>query len=66
MQDREAGPAGEATEWVIACDVADVEEEDVVRFDRVAATYAVYRTTTVYYATDGYCTHERGHFSGCS
>lgn len=64
MRDRQVGSAGEATEWVIVCDADAIEEEDVIRFDRGAATYAVYRTTKGYYATYGHCTHERAHLAG--
>ncbi|MFB9275917.1 MocE family 2Fe-2S type ferredoxin [Cohnella cellulosilytica] len=50
--------------WVEVCDAEDIEEEDVVRFDYGDRTFAVYRTDKGdYYATDGYCTHERFHLS---
>lgn len=54
-------PAGE---WVAACTVGDIDAEDVIRFDRADRTLAVYRTADDrYYATDGYCTHERTHLA---
>ncbi|OXS54493.1 Rieske family ferredoxin [Cohnella sp. CIP 111063] len=50
--------------WVEVCDAEDIEEEDVVRFDYGDRTFAVYRTDKGdYYATDGYCTHEKFHLS---
>ena len=51
-------------EWVEACAVDDVEEEDLVRFDHDGRTYAVYRSPDdEFFATDGLCTHERFHLS---
>jgi 3-phenylpropionate/trans-cinnamate dioxygenase ferredoxin subunit len=44
--------------WVEACAVDDVEEEDVIRFDHGGRTFAVYRSSDdEYFASDGYCTH---------
>lgn len=51
-------------EWIEACDVDDIEEEDVIRFDYLDKSYAIYRSEdNNYYATDGYCTHERVHLA---
>jgi 3-phenylpropionate/trans-cinnamate dioxygenase ferredoxin subunit len=51
-------------EWVEACAVDDIEEEDVIRFDHGERTFAIYRTDKGdYYASDGYCTHEKFHLS---
>jgi 3-phenylpropionate/trans-cinnamate dioxygenase ferredoxin subunit len=51
-------------EWVEACVVDDIEEEDVIRFDHGERTFAIYRTDKGdYYASDGYCTHEKFHLS---
>ena len=48
-----------ADEWVDACAADDIEEEDVIRFDHGARTFAIYRTDDDrYFATDGLCTHE--------
>lgn len=53
------------TEWIEACEVDDIEEEDVIRFDHGDRTFAIYRTDKGdFYASDGYCTHERFHLSG--
>ncbi|WCK53185.1 MocE family 2Fe-2S type ferredoxin [Aneurinibacillus sp. Ricciae_BoGa-3] len=50
--------------WIETCDVDDIEEEDVIRFDYEDRTFAIYRTIkSEYYATDGYCTHERFHLA---
>jgi 3-phenylpropionate/trans-cinnamate dioxygenase ferredoxin subunit len=55
----------ENTEWILACETDDIDEEDVIRFDYGDRTFALYRTAkNEYYATDGYCTHERFHLSG--
>jgi 3-phenylpropionate/trans-cinnamate dioxygenase ferredoxin component len=49
-----------ADEWVDACAADDIEEEDVIRFDHGARTFAIYRTDDDrYFATDGLCTHEQ-------
>ena len=47
-------------QWVEACAVDDVEEEDLIRFDHAGHTYAIYRSPDgTFFATDGMCTHER-------
>lgn len=46
-------------QWVEACGVGDVDEEDLIRFDHAGKTYAIYRSPEgAFYATDGICTHE--------
>ncbi|GLX67011.1 MocE family 2Fe-2S type ferredoxin [Paenibacillus glycanilyticus] len=50
--------------WIEVCDSNDIEEEDVIRFDYGSVTLAVYRSDkNAFYATNGYCTHERVHLS---
>lgn len=50
--------------WVVACQVDEVEEEDVIRFDYDDQSFAIYRTSgETFYATDGYCSHERVHLA---
>ena len=50
--------------WVAACEIDDIEPEDVVRFDHGGRTFAIYRTRDdKYYATDGLCTHEKVHLA---
>jgi 3-phenylpropionate/trans-cinnamate dioxygenase ferredoxin subunit len=50
--------------WVEACKVGDIEEEDVIRFDYQDRTFAIYRSDkSKYYATDGFCTHEKFHLA---
>ena len=50
--------------WIEACAADDIEEEDVIRFDHDGRTFAVYRSPDdEYYATDGWCTHERAHLA---
>lgn len=51
------------TTWITVCTADTLEEDDVVRFDWEGHTYAVYRTTTGVYATDGICTHEHAYLS---
>ena len=48
----------EEPNWIVACKVGDIEEEDVFPFDFGADSYAIYRTASGYHATDGFCTHE--------
>lgn len=45
-----------------ACSVDDIEEEDVLRFDHEDRTFAIFHGPNGdFFATDGYCTHERAH-----
>lgn len=54
-----------AAEWIEACDAEDIEEEDVIRFDFLDRSFAVYRSKdSEYFATDGFCTHEKVHLAG--
>jgi len=49
-------------EWIETCDVDDVEQEDLIRFDYEEKSFAIYRTEDdKYFATDGFCTHEKVH-----
>jgi len=51
-------------DWVEACAVDDIEEEDVIRFDHGGRSFAVYRSPDdEFFATDGYCTHEKAHLA---
>jgi 3-phenylpropionate/trans-cinnamate dioxygenase ferredoxin component len=50
--------------WIDACEVDDVDEEDVIRFDHAGRTFAIYRTAdNRFFATDGLCTHEKVHLA---
>ncbi|QJD87356.1 MocE family 2Fe-2S type ferredoxin [Cohnella herbarum] len=50
--------------WIEACEVDDIEVEDVIRFDHEDRTFAIYRTEKGdFFASDGYCTHEKFHLS---
>lgn len=50
--------------WIEVCDREDIDEEDVIRFDHGDRTFAIYRSADdEYYATDGYCTHEKFHLA---
>jgi 3-phenylpropionate/trans-cinnamate dioxygenase ferredoxin subunit len=49
------------TGWLRVGPLADIEDEDVKRFDHDGRTYAVYRVAGNVFATDGLCTHERVH-----
>ena len=47
-------------EWIAACAVDDVDEEDVIRFDHDGRVFAIYRSPeNAFFATEGLCTHER-------
>ena len=51
-------------QWIEACAVGEVDEEDVRRFDHGGRTFAIYRSPdNKYYATDGLCTHEKIHLA---
>ena len=50
------------TTWIEACATDAVNNEDVIRFDHAGKTFAIYRSPDdKYYATDGFCTHEKTH-----
>ncbi len=48
-------------EWIEVCAADDIDEEDLIRWDRDGRSFAVYNTERGFFATDGYCTHERQH-----
>jgi 3-phenylpropionate/trans-cinnamate dioxygenase ferredoxin subunit len=51
-------------EWIVTCAAEDIDVEDVIRFDYEDRTFAIYRTEdSQYFASDGYCTHEKFHLS---
>lgn len=57
-------PTAIALTWVEACAADEIDEEDVVRFDHSGRTFAIYRSAdSVYFATDGLCTHEQVHLA---
>lgn len=46
--------------WVLVCGETDLENEDVLRFERGENVYAIYRSGEgVFYASEGMCTHGR-------
>ena len=47
--------------WIEACAVGDIDEEDLLRFDHGNRTYCIYNTSEGFFASDGYCTHEDEH-----
>jgi 3-phenylpropionate/trans-cinnamate dioxygenase ferredoxin subunit len=48
------------TEWIPACQVGDVDPEDVIGVRRDGVDYAIYRSPDgEYFATAGHCTHEQ-------
>ncbi len=50
--------------WIEVCATDDIEPEGVRRFDYQSRTFAIYRSLdNTYYATDGWCTHEKAHLS---
>lgn len=50
------------SEWIAVCNINDVDEEDLIRFDHNDNTYVIYRSPAdEYFATDGLCTHEQVH-----
>ena len=51
-------------QWTLACKTADIDAEDLIRFDHGGATYAIYHSPDgKFYATAGRCTHEDVHLS---
>ena len=50
--------------WIVACNVDDIDHEDLIRFDHVDRTYAIYRDPAgAFFATDGLCSHEKVNLS---
>ena len=47
--------------WIDAAALADIDDEDVARFDHAGKTYAIYHVDGQVYASDGLCTHEHVH-----
>jgi 3-phenylpropionate/trans-cinnamate dioxygenase ferredoxin subunit len=48
--------------WTRACATADIDPEDLIRFDHGTETYAIYHAPDgQFYATAGRCTHEAVH-----
>ena len=51
-------------EWIDACAVDEVEEEDLIRFDHGFRTFVIVRDHAGnFYCCDGLCTHEKVHLS---
>lgn len=51
--------------WVEVCDIDEIDEEDVMRWDHGGRTYAIFHAPGGdYFATDGLCTHEHVHLAG--
>lgn len=62
-----ANGVAEATslQWVDACAVADLGEEDVMGFNHNGKVYAIYRLRgDQFYASEGLCTHGKTELSG--
>lgn len=51
------------SQWIKVCELDEIDDEDVIRFDHGGGTYAVYRYDGEVFATDGLCTHEKIHLS---
>jgi 3-phenylpropionate/trans-cinnamate dioxygenase ferredoxin component len=48
------------TMWVRACATEEVEQDDVIAVVIDGKTYSIYRSDAhEFYASDGYCTHQR-------
>lgn len=49
-------------EWIDACAVGDVDEEEAIRWDHAGRTFVIVRDhEDGYWCTDGLCTHEEMH-----
>ena len=52
------------TNWTKVCNLDDIEQEGVIRFDQNGKTYAIYRSANnEVFCTDGLCTHESVHLA---
>ncbi len=60
---RSDSPA-DADGWVKVCEASNLCQEDVIRFDHIQRTYAIYQAKEgSYHATDGICTHGNTHLA---
>ena len=59
MSDKDVG----SVVWHLACNMDDIEDEDVLCCELAGKVYAVYNTPGGYYATDGLCTHEQANLA---
>ena len=54
-----------STQWIDACAVADIAENDVIGFNHNGRVYAIYRLPgDQFYASDGLCTHGQTELAG--
>ena len=49
--------------WIDACATEDIDTDDVMRFDHGERSFAIYNVEGDFFATDGYCTHEKQHLA---
>lgn len=50
--------------WVPVCNENEIGEYDVIRFDHLERTFAIYQTAKdMFFATDGICTHGNAHLA---
>lgn len=46
------------SEWIDACAIDDIDEQDLMTWQHNGHVYAIYNTSKGFFATDGICTHE--------
>ncbi len=46
------------TQWIDACGIEDIDEEDLIAWEHDGRSYAIYNTVNGFFATDLMCTHE--------
>jgi 3-phenylpropionate/trans-cinnamate dioxygenase ferredoxin subunit len=44
--------------WYAVCKVEDIDKEDLIPYEHGDKMYAVYHTSSGFYASDAICTHE--------
>jgi len=58
----ESNKEPDAKGWIEVCNAADLDNEEVIRFDHAQKTFAIYRDKGgKLYASDGICTHGNTH-----
>jgi 3-phenylpropionate/trans-cinnamate dioxygenase ferredoxin subunit len=50
-------------DWIRVCATADIDGEDVLRFDFAGRAYAIFNAKSGFYATADLCTHGGAHLS---
>ncbi len=51
------------TQWHLACSADQIDRDDALRIELNGNVYAIWHTTSGFYATQGLCTHEQANLA---